>query len=112
MPIRSIAVLPLENLAGDRGQQYFADGMTDALITDLAQIGSRRVISRTSTMHYRDSRKSLPEIAKELGVGRRWRIARSRPNSLGFQDRRGARLFFLKALSRARMYGVMPRAAI
>jgi TolB-like protein/DNA-binding winged helix-turn-helix (wHTH) protein/Tfp pilus assembly protein PilF len=68
MPIRSIAVLPLENLTGDPGQQYFADGMTDALITDLAQIGSLRVISRTSTMHYRDSRKSLPEIAKELGV--------------------------------------------
>jgi len=66
--IRSIAVLPLENLTGDPGQQYFTDGMTDALITNLAQIGSLRVISRTSTMHYRDSRKALPEIAKELGV--------------------------------------------
>jgi len=67
-PIRSIAVLPLENLTGDPGQQYFTDGMTDALITNLAQIASLRVISRTSTMHYRDSRKALPEIAKELGV--------------------------------------------
>jgi TolB-like protein/Flp pilus assembly protein TadD len=67
-PIRSIAVLPLENLTGDSGQQYFTDGMTDALITNLAQIGSLRVISRTSTMHYRDSSKALPEIAKELGV--------------------------------------------
>jgi TolB-like protein/Flp pilus assembly protein TadD len=66
--IRSIAVLPLENLTGDPGQQYFTDGMTDALITDLAQIGSLQVISRTSTMRYRDSHKSLPEIAKELGV--------------------------------------------
>ena len=66
--IRSIAVLPLENLTGDPGQQYFTDGMTDALITNLAQIGSLRVISRTSTMHYLDSRKALPEIAKELGV--------------------------------------------
>ncbi len=68
VPIRSIAVLPLENLTGDPGQQYFTDGMTDALITTLAQIGSLRVISRTSTMHYRDSQKTLPEIAKELGV--------------------------------------------
>jgi eukaryotic-like serine/threonine-protein kinase len=66
--VRSIAVLPLENLTGDPAQQYFSDGMTDALITDLAQVGSLRVISRTSIMHYRDSRKSLPEIARELGV--------------------------------------------
>jgi serine/threonine protein kinase/Tfp pilus assembly protein PilF len=65
---RSIAVLPLENLTGDPAQQYFSDGMTDALITDLAQIGSLRVISRTSTAHYRDSHKTLPEIARELGV--------------------------------------------
>ena len=66
--IRSIAVLPLENLSGDQSQDYFADGMTEALITDLAQIGSLRVISRTSSMRYRDSRKALPEIAKELNV--------------------------------------------
>lgn len=68
VPIRSIAVLPFDNLTGDPEQQYFTDGMTDALITTLAQIGSLRVISRTSSMHYRDSRKTLPEIAKELGV--------------------------------------------
>ncbi len=67
-PIRSIAVLPLENLSGDPAQDYFADGMTDALITDLAQISSLRVISRTSAMHYKGSRQPLPEIAKELNV--------------------------------------------
>jgi TolB-like protein/DNA-binding winged helix-turn-helix (wHTH) protein/Tfp pilus assembly protein PilF len=67
-PIRSIAVLPLDNLTGDPAQQYFADGMTDALITSLAQIESLRVISRTSVMHYQGSRKTLPEIAKELDV--------------------------------------------
>jgi TolB-like protein/DNA-binding winged helix-turn-helix (wHTH) protein/Flp pilus assembly protein TadD len=67
-PIRSIAVLPLENLSGDAGQEYFADGMTDALITDLAQISSLRVISRTSAMHYKGSRQPLPEIARELNV--------------------------------------------
>ena len=66
--IRSLAVLPLENLSGDPSQEYFADGMTDELITDLAQIGSVRVISRTSIMHYKGARKPLPEIARELGV--------------------------------------------
>jgi len=66
--IRSIAVLPFENLTGNPEQQYFADGMTDALITALAQIRQLRVISRTSAMHYRDTRKTLPEIARELGV--------------------------------------------
>ncbi|HEV2314509.1 MAG TPA: winged helix-turn-helix domain-containing protein, partial [Candidatus Acidoferrales bacterium] len=52
-PIRSIAVLPLENLSGDPAQEYFADGMTDELITDLAQVGNLRVISRTSAMSYK-----------------------------------------------------------
>ncbi len=66
--IRSLAVLPLENLTGDPSQDYFADGMTDALITDLAQIGSLRVISRTSSMQYRRTRKSLPQIGRELKV--------------------------------------------
>src|SRR5215472_5456806 len=66
--IRSIAVLPLENLTGDAGQQYFADGMTEALITTLAQIESLRVISRTSAQHYHASGKSLPQIANELRV--------------------------------------------
>ena len=66
--IRSLAVLPLENLSGDEAQQYFADGMTDELITDLASIASLRVISRTSTTHYKGTRKTIPEIARELSV--------------------------------------------
>jgi len=64
----SIAVLPLENLSGDPSEEFFADGMTDQLITDLAKVGSLRVISRTSVMRYKGSRKSLPEIARELNV--------------------------------------------
>lgn len=67
-PIHSIAVLPLQNLSGDATQEYFSDGMTDALITDLAQIGPLKVISRTSSMQYRQTKKSLPEIARELNV--------------------------------------------
>jgi TolB-like protein/Flp pilus assembly protein TadD len=66
--IRSIAVLPLENLSGDASQNYFADGMTDELITDLAQISALRVISRTSVMSYKGARKPLPQIARELNV--------------------------------------------
>jgi TolB-like protein/DNA-binding winged helix-turn-helix (wHTH) protein/Tfp pilus assembly protein PilF len=66
--IQSIAVLPLDNLSGDPGQEYFADGMTDALITDLARIGSLRVISRTSVMRYKAARKPLAQIARELNV--------------------------------------------
>lgn len=66
--IHSLAVLPLVNLSNDPSQDYFADGVTDALITDLAQISSLRVISRTSIMHYRNTQKTLPEIAKELNV--------------------------------------------
>lgn len=66
--IESIAVLPLENLSGDAAQDYFADGMTDELITELGQIGQLRVISRTSIMHYKGVHKPLPEIARELGV--------------------------------------------
>jgi TolB-like protein/DNA-binding winged helix-turn-helix (wHTH) protein/Flp pilus assembly protein TadD len=66
--IRSIAVLPLENLSGDASQSYFADGMTDELITDLAQISALRVISRTSVMVYKGARQPLPQIARELNV--------------------------------------------
>jgi TolB-like protein/Flp pilus assembly protein TadD len=66
--IRSIAVLPLEDLSGDSSQDYFADGMTDELIMSLGQISALRVISRTSVMSYKSVRKPLPEIAKELGV--------------------------------------------
>ncbi len=67
-PIHSIAVLPLENLSSDPAQEYFSDGMTDALITDLAQIASLTVISRTSSMQYKQTKKSLPQIARELNV--------------------------------------------
>jgi TolB-like protein/DNA-binding winged helix-turn-helix (wHTH) protein/Tfp pilus assembly protein PilF len=67
-PIQSIAVLPLNNLSGDPSQEFFVDGMTDQLITDLAQVGSLRVISRTSVMQYKGTKKSLPEIARELRV--------------------------------------------
>ena len=66
--IRSIAVLPLENLSRDPEQEYFADGMTDTLIADLSKIGALRVISRTSAMHYKRTEKTLPEIARELNV--------------------------------------------
>jgi TolB-like protein/Tfp pilus assembly protein PilF len=67
-PIRSIAVLPLENLSSDPNQEYFADGMTDALITELARIPDLRVVSRTSVMHDKGIRKSLAQIARELNV--------------------------------------------
>jgi serine/threonine protein kinase/TolB-like protein len=66
--IKSIAVLPLENLSGDPSQDYFADGMTEALIGDLSQIAALKVISRTSVMRYKGSGKSIPEIAGELKV--------------------------------------------
>jgi len=67
--IESIAVLPLENLSGDPAQEYFADGMTDELIGEIARIASLRVISRTSIMQYKGgARKSLPAIARELNV--------------------------------------------
>ena len=65
---RSIAVLPLENLSGDREQEYFADGMTDALIGDLARMPALRVISRTSVMTFKGVHRPLPEIAQRLGV--------------------------------------------
>jgi TolB-like protein/DNA-binding winged helix-turn-helix (wHTH) protein/Flp pilus assembly protein TadD len=67
-PIRSLAVLPLSNLSGDPQQDYFADGMTDALITDLAKIRGLKVISRTSVMQFKDVKKPLPEVARTLGV--------------------------------------------
>ncbi len=66
--IESVAVLPLENLTGDASQEYFADGMTEELISDLAKISALRVPSRTSVMRYKGTKKSAPEIARELGV--------------------------------------------
>jgi TolB-like protein/DNA-binding winged helix-turn-helix (wHTH) protein/Tfp pilus assembly protein PilF len=66
--IRSLAVLPLENLSRDPEQEYFADGMTEALTTELAQISALKVISRTSVMQYKGTKKPLPQIARELDV--------------------------------------------
>lgn len=66
--ISSIAVLPLENLSNDPQQEYFVEGMTDEIITDLAQLPGLRVISRTSTQQYKGTHKSLPQIARELNV--------------------------------------------
>lgn len=64
----SIAVLPLDNLSGDASEDFFVDGMTDQLITDLAKVGSLRVVSRTSVMRYKGTKKGLSEIARELNV--------------------------------------------
>jgi TolB-like protein/DNA-binding winged helix-turn-helix (wHTH) protein/Tfp pilus assembly protein PilF len=66
--IRSIAVLPFQNLSGESSQDYFADGMTEEIITELSRIESLRVISHTSVMDYKGTKKHLPEIARELGV--------------------------------------------
>jgi len=66
--IESLAVLPLKNLSGDAAQDYFADGMTEQLTTDLGQISALRVISRTSAMRYKGPDKSVPEIGRELHV--------------------------------------------
>jgi TolB-like protein/DNA-binding winged helix-turn-helix (wHTH) protein/Flp pilus assembly protein TadD len=66
--IHSLAVLPLESLSSDASQDYFADGMTDELISDLGQISALRVISRTSVMAYKHARKPVPQIARELNV--------------------------------------------
>ena len=66
--IQSLAVLPLINLTGDAAQDFFVDGMTDEVTTELAQIGGLRVTSRTSTMQFKDAKKSIPQIGKELNV--------------------------------------------
>ena len=66
--IQSLAVLPLDNLSGDKEQDYFTDGMTEELITNLAKISALKVISRSTMMHYKGSKKPLPQIAKELNV--------------------------------------------
>jgi TolB-like protein/DNA-binding winged helix-turn-helix (wHTH) protein len=66
--ISSLAVIPLENLSGDRDQEYFADGLTDELITNLAKLGSTRVISRASVIRYKGTKKTIPEIGRELNA--------------------------------------------
>jgi len=68
IPLRSVAVLPLQNFSNDPSQEYFVDGMTDELITDLAQIKELKVVSRTSIMQYKGTHSSLPQIGRELGV--------------------------------------------
>ena len=67
-PIESLAVLPLENLSNDPEQDYFAEGLTDEMITSLAKISALRVISRTSVMRYKGTKEPLPQIARELNV--------------------------------------------
>src|SRR5580698_7535586 len=67
-PIRSVAVLPMQNLSNDPNQEYFVDGMTDELITDLAQVRELKVVSKTSIMQYKGTRTPLPEIGRQLGV--------------------------------------------
>jgi len=67
--VQSLAVLPLQDLSGDSAHEYFADGMTEALITSLAKIKALRVISRTSAMQYKGTHKTIPDIARELHVG-------------------------------------------
>jgi hypothetical protein len=66
--IRSLAVLPLDNLSGDSSQDYFADAMTDELITDLAKVGALRITSRTTVTLYKHTNKTLPVIARELNM--------------------------------------------
>ena len=68
LEIKSLAVLPLENLSGDPAQDYFADGMTEAVIAELSKISALRVISRQSMMQYKGTRKTTPEIARDLNV--------------------------------------------
>jgi TolB-like protein/DNA-binding winged helix-turn-helix (wHTH) protein len=67
-PVHSLAILPLQNLSGDPAQEYFAAGMTDALTTELSQVSALKVVSRTSALHYKNTDRTLPEIARELGV--------------------------------------------
>src|SRR5204862_5089130 len=70
-PIRSLVILPLTNLSGDSGQEYFVDGITEALTTEVAKVAKAealRVISRTTAMRYRNTSHAVPEIARELKV--------------------------------------------
>ena len=68
IPEKSIAVLPFENLSEDKANAYFADGIQDEILTRLSKIADLKVISRTSTQHYKSAPENLPEIAKQLGV--------------------------------------------
>jgi len=106
--IRSIAVLPLENLSGDPAQEYFADGMTEELINDLGQVSTLRVISLTSSMSYKGTKKKLPEIARELAVdgvveGGGVTRGQSSPDQRAI-DRRPKRSSYLGPILRAGLY--------
>ena len=68
VPYKSIAVLPFENLSEDKANAYFADGIQDEILTRLSKIADLKVISRTSTQHYKSAPQNLPEIARQLGV--------------------------------------------
>src|SRR5262249_49791770 len=68
IPEKSIAVLPFENLSSDKENAYFADGIQDEILTRLSKISDLKVISRTSTQHYKSAPENLPEIARQLGV--------------------------------------------
>src|SRR6266516_1425820 len=68
LPAKSIAVLPFENLSEEKGTAYFADGIQEEILTRLAKIADLKVISRTSTQHFKSSPDNLPQIAKQLGV--------------------------------------------
>jgi len=93
-PIHSLAVLPMENFSGDPGQDYFADGMTETLISGLARVGSLRVTSRTSVVQFKGSQKPLKQIAKELNVDA---VIEGSVQRFGDQIRVGVRLIDAEA---------------
>src|SRR5205814_6548043 len=97
--IQAIAVLPFTNLSGDPGQEYFTDGMTEALITELGKISTPRVISRQSVMQYKNSKKSLQEIAGELKVD-----AVLEGTVVRFGDRVGVTIGLSQALPERRLW--------
>ena len=85
IPEKSIAVLPFENLSGEKANAYFADGIQDEILTRLSKIADLKVISRTSTQHYKSAPENLPEIAQQLGVAniRRRKRAKERRRRAG-----------------------------
>ena len=82
IPEKSIAVLPFENLSDDKANAYFADGIQDEILTRLAKIADLKVISRTSTQHYKSAPDNLPEIARQLASPTSWKEACRRAATL------------------------------